>query len=244
MFEGSLVESRGLEASGTERWTALGSITLQCGAAAVLLAIPLLRPGSITMAPSAPTLIAPSMPRPVVVPAAVRAASDASAVSLPTTSIAANVSGGRRIQLAQPGSETDGPGPPLAVGAGPGMGWADPLGVLVGATGGPAVRVTRAEPIGPVRVSSGVSAGMLLTPIRPVYPAIAKVAGLQGTVVMEATISKLGRIESLHAVSGPPMLRGAALDAVEAARYQPYRLNGEATEVETTITVVFRLGSD
>jgi protein TonB len=83
---------------------------------------------------------------------------------------------------------------------------------------------------------------MLLSPIQPVYPAMAKAVGIQGTVVVEATISKAGRIESLRAVSGPPMLRGAALDAVAAAHYQPYKLNGEATEVQTTITVVFRLG--
>jgi protein TonB len=56
-------------------------------------------------------------------------------------------------------------------------------------------------------------------------------------------ISKAGRIESLHAVSGPEMLRGAALAAVQAARYRPYLLSGEPTEVQTTVTVVFRLGS-
>jgi protein TonB len=66
---------------------------------------------------------------------------------------------------------------------------------------------------------------------------------VQGVVVMEATISKMGRIESLRVVSGPEMLRRAALDAVQAARYAPYQLNGEATEVQTTITVNFRLGS-
>jgi protein TonB len=60
---------------------------------------------------------------------------------------------------------------------------------------------------------------------------------------MEAVISKTGRIESLRAVSGPQMLRSAALDAVKGARYQPYKLNGEPTEVQTTITVNFRLGS-
>jgi protein TonB len=82
---------------------------------------------------------------------------------------------------------------------------------------------------------------MLLTPIQPVYPAIARQAGVQGAVVMEAIISKAGSIESLHAVSGPQMLRAAALSAVEAARYRPYRLNGEPTEVQTTITIVFQL---
>jgi protein TonB len=74
-----------------------------------------------------------------------------------------------------------------------------------------------------------------------VYPAIAKAARVEGSVVVEAVISKMGTIESLRVVSGPPMLQGAAIDAIRAARYQPYRLNGEATEVQTTITVNFRM---
>jgi protein TonB len=93
------------------------------------------------------------------------------------------------------------------------------------------------------RLSSGVTTGLLLEPIRPVYPAIARAAGVQGTVVLEAVISKAGRIESLHTVSGPPLLRDAALNAVAVARYKPYLLNGEPTEVQTTVTVVFKLGS-
>ena len=123
-----------------------------------------------------------------------------------------------------------------------GAGGPGPLSVLNGVGDvGPPAAVTHARPSGPLRVSE-LSAGMLLSPIRPVYPAMAKAVGVQGTVVVEATISKAGRIESLRAVSGPPMLRGAALDAVAAAHYQPYVLNGEATEVQTTVTVGFRLG--
>ena len=83
---------------------------------------------------------------------------------------------------------------------------------------------------------------MLIAPIRPVYPAIAKAAGVQGTVVVEAVISRKGTVESLHVVSGPAMLQQAALDAIREARYQPFRLNGEPTEVQTTITVNFRMG--
>jgi periplasmic protein TonB len=83
---------------------------------------------------------------------------------------------------------------------------------------------------------------MLIAPIRPVYPAIAKAAHVTGTVVVEAVISRTGAIESLHVLSGPPMLRNAALEAIRAARYQPYKLNGEATEVQTTITVNFSIG--
>ena len=92
-----------------------------------------------------------------------------------------------------------------------------------------------------MQVSTGVSTGLLITPIRPVYPAIAKAAGIQGTVVVEAVISRTGTIESLHIVSGPQMLREAAMEAIRTARYQPYRLNNEPIEIETKITVNFKI---
>jgi protein TonB len=92
-----------------------------------------------------------------------------------------------------------------------------------------------------MKISGGVTAGLLLAPIQPVYPTIAKASGTQGTVVISAIISKTGRIESAHVVSGTVMLQGAALDAVRNARYHPYLLNGEPTEVETTISINFRL---
>src|ERR1039458_6558505 len=95
---------------------------------------------------------------------------------------------------------------------------------------GPAVPVIRAKASGPVNVSGGVTEGMLLAPIQPVYPAIAKAARKQGAVVLEAVISKAGRIESLRVVSGPEMLRRAAVTAVQAARYRPYLLSGVPTE--------------
>ena len=56
-------------------------------------------------------------------------------------------------------------------------------------------------------------------------------------------ISKSGSIENLSVVSGPAMLTGAAIDAVKQWKYKPYMLNGEATEVSTTITVNFNLNS-
>jgi protein TonB len=93
------------------------------------------------------------------------------------------------------------------------------------------------------KVSGGVTAGLLLAPIEPVYPPIARAVGVQGAVVMDAVISKAGRIESLHVTSGPALLRQAAMTAVEAARYRPYLLSGEPTDVQTTITIVFLLGN-
>jgi protein TonB len=117
-----------------------------------------------------------------------------------------------------------------------------PGGIGVGDEHGPAVTVAPVKAPARMNVSTGVLQGMLLAPIQPVYPAIAKAARVEGTVVVEAVISRKGTIESLHVVSGPPMLQGAALEAIREARYQPYRLNGEPTEVQTTITVNFRIG--
>ena len=95
---------------------------------------------------------------------------------------------------------------------------------------------------GPMHVSSGVMAGQIIAKSMPVYPSIAKVTGVQGTVILQATISKTGTIENLHVMSGPPMLQQAAVDAVKTWRYRPYLLNGNPVEVETTVNVVFTMG--
>jgi protein TonB len=100
----------------------------------------------------------------------------------------------------------------------------------------------RQDVTGPVRVSSGVVEAMLLRRTVPTYPAIARAAGIQGTVTLQATISKVGTIENLRVAGGPAMLQQAALDAVKSWRYQPYLLDGEPTEVETTVNVIFSLG--
>lgn len=101
---------------------------------------------------------------------------------------------------------------------------------------------TRAVPTKPTRVSH-IDEGLLIRKVEPVYPHIAKIAHLQGTVYLHAVIGRDGSIQQLQAVSGPPMLLQAALDAVKQWRYRPYILNGEPVEVETQITVVFRLGN-
>jgi protein TonB len=92
---------------------------------------------------------------------------------------------------------------------------------------------------GPQRISNGVANGMLLSHPNPVYPAVAKAAHVQGVVVLHALISKQGTIEDLEVISGPPLLTGSAIDAVKNWTYRPYILNGEPTEVETTINVNF-----
>ena len=92
-----------------------------------------------------------------------------------------------------------------------------------------------------VRVSS-MDAGALIERVQPDYPATAKLAGVQGVVVLRAVIARNGAISALHVVSGHPMLVNAAVSAVKQWRYRPYVLNGEPVEVETEITVNFSLG--
>ena len=93
-----------------------------------------------------------------------------------------------------------------------------------------------------VEIPAGVMAGMLLQKTDPVYPPIAMAARIQGTVVLQAAISKSGSVEDLHVVTGQALLQDAALSAVRTWRYRPYLVNGEPVKVQTTINVVFTLG--
>ncbi|HEV2487706.1 MAG TPA: energy transducer TonB [Terracidiphilus sp.] len=101
--------------------------------------------------------------------------------------------------------------------------------------------VVREQIRGPVRVSGMVVEGLLVQKTMPIYPAIAVASRTQGTVVLQATISRNGTIENLRVASGPTMLQKAAMDAVRSWRYRPYLLSGEPVEVETTVNVVFKL---
>jgi protein TonB len=88
---------------------------------------------------------------------------------------------------------------------------------------------------------SSLLEGSLIRRVVPPYPYPAKMAHVQGPVVLAATISKAGTIEDLHVLSGHPLLVGAAIEAVRQWRYRPYILNHEPIEVETQITVNFML---
>ena len=92
-----------------------------------------------------------------------------------------------------------------------------------------------------VRVSQGVTAGLLTRKVQPMYPPLARQARIQGVVVLQAEISKDGEIQNLSLISGHPMLAPAAIEAVKQWRYRPYILNGESVAVETQITVNFTL---
>jgi len=92
-----------------------------------------------------------------------------------------------------------------------------------------------------IRVSTGISEGMLIHRVEPIYPTIAARARIQGTVQLRAVIAKDGSIENLQVIGGHPILQQAALDAVKQWRYKPYILNGEPLEVETIVIVNFHM---
>jgi len=97
------------------------------------------------------------------------------------------------------------------------------------------------EPPAPKLRVSRMMEGNLIHRVQPDYPSLARQAAIQGSVVLQAVISRDGTIENLRAVSGHPLLIPAAIDAVRQWRYRPYYLNDQAVEVETQITVNFVL---
>lgn len=114
-------------------------------------------------------------------------------------------------------------------------------GVLGGIISGTPTAVPKAATPQRVRVSQGVSQGLLIHQVKPAYPPLARQARIQGVVVLQAVIGKDGNIQNLKVVSGHPMLAPSALEAVKQWKYKPYYLNGEPVEVDTTINVNFTL---
>jgi len=92
-----------------------------------------------------------------------------------------------------------------------------------------------------VRVSGAVEAALLVHRVDPVYPKIAQIARVSGTVELNGIVGTDGHIKELRVASGNPLLAPAALDAVRQWVYRPTLLGGEPVEVITTITVIFRL---
>jgi periplasmic protein TonB len=100
---------------------------------------------------------------------------------------------------------------------------------------------TLPKPAQVVRVSQGVMEGLLLKRVNPHYPAQAMQMRIQGTVQLQATISKEGNITNLKVVSGDGILSRTAQEAVKQWKYKPYYLNGEPVEIQTQILVNFKL---
>jgi len=101
------------------------------------------------------------------------------------------------------------------------------------------IALPKAAP-GTVRISQGVSQGLLVKKVQPAYPPVAKQLRKEGIVQLLATINKSGDVSKVQTLGGDPMLAKAAVDAVKQWKYRPYLLNGLPVEIETQISIVFK----
>ncbi len=243
MFEDSLIESGG-KLKTKRGWTSLVSFTIQVMIIGVMILIPLIFTEALPRTQLMTFLVAPPPPPPPPPPAA----APVKVVKVIQTDI---VNGQLRTptkipQKVQMIKEDEAP-PPVMASAGVVGGV--PGGVPGGSMGGVIGSVLSATPVAVpkvatpqrVRVSSGVSQGLLVRRVQPNYPPLARQARIQGVVLLQATISREGNIENLQLISGHPMLAPAAIEAVKQWKYRPYLLNGEPVEVETQVQVNFTL---
>jgi protein TonB len=91
-----------------------------------------------------------------------------------------------------------------------------------------------------LKISQGVSQGLLIKRVTPKYPQPALAVHAGGAVQIEATINKEGNVTNPKVLSGAPVLAHAALEAVRQWRYKPYYLDGTPVEIQTQITVNFK----
>ncbi|HYL13214.1 MAG TPA: energy transducer TonB [Terriglobales bacterium] len=244
MFEDSLIESGGKLRTKRGMTTAV-SFVLQVALVGILVLVPLLFTEALPKQQLMTFLVAPPPPPPPPPPPA--------ATPIKTVKIVqSDIMNGQlrtptkipeKVQMIK---EEEAP-PPIAsmggvVGGVPG---GVPGGQMGGVIGGiissTPVAVPRVAAPQRVRVSQGVSQGLLIKKVQPPYPPLARQARIQGQVVLQAEISKDGTIQNLRLISGHPMLAPSAIEAVKQWRYKPYYLNGEPVEVETQITVIFSL---
>jgi protein TonB len=244
MFQDALFESN-RELNQTQRATknylSILSIALNAALLLLLLLWPLLHLQSLPKQALAMLVTAPTPP--VARAPMARAAGSTSAHVRPAFLV--NPLDSRSRITALVASEAP---PSLDPGTLTGSQWANGSGQspgdVTGASGrSPVVVLAPVTPPKKVVISSGVMAGNRIFGQDPPYPAIARQARIEGIVILAATISKTGTIENLHVISGPPLLAGAAIEAVKDWRYRPYLLNQQPVEVETTIHIVFTLGN-
>jgi protein TonB len=242
MFEDSLLESGGKLKDKRGRYTSVAFL-IEAAILGIVLLIPLFITDELPAAQLVTMLVAPSPPPPPPPPAA----APVRVVKQVQTDI---VNGQLRTPTRIPKKIQqiieDAPPPSVAVqgvvgGVPGGIPGGTPNGVIGSILSAVPVAAPQLAPPKIVRVSSGVSAGMLVRKVTPTYPPLARQARVQGSVMLEAVISANGTIEDLKVISGHPLLVKAAVDAVKQWRYRPYLLNGSPVEVQTQIQVNFTL---
>jgi len=115
--------------------------------------------------------------------------------------------------------------------------------VVSGNTGAPISNLAR--PVSSSAPSAAAIEQSQLEPLQlirtgtPVYPAIARARNITGTVVVQGTVGKDGRVTNPQFISGPPVFKDAAFDAVRQYQFKPARLNGQPIEQVTQIRLNF-----
>jgi periplasmic protein TonB len=112
---------------------------------------------------------------------------------------------------------------------------------IAGIASSVAATVPRVAAAGTLKISQGLTQGLLIKKVSPVYPQSAKQMHIQGTVELQANIGKDGNVTNVKALKGDIGLARAAIDAVKQWKYKPYTLNNEPVEIQTQITVNFKL---
>ena len=93
----------------------------------------------------------------------------------------------------------------------------------------------------PVVVAKPTRDPKLISSTRLVYPATARQSNIQGSVTVSANIDENGKVVSAKALSGPMLLRQAAVESVTQWRYSPGLVDGKPTPAQVTVSVDFRL---
>ncbi len=246
MFE-DLVESSVVRKKTNKGWAIILSTIVQVSVLVVLILIPLIYTQALPKAMLTTLLVAPPPPPPpppppAATPTVVRPVARLlnQGVLTQPKAIPKQVAVFKEAELP--------PENPGGVAGGLDLGGGGLLGALGGnATGAappppPPPPPAPVKPTGPIKVGGNVQEAKVIARPNPVYPPLARQARIQGNVVLHAIIDKDGRVGELQVVSGHPLLVQSALEAVKNWRYQPTTLNGEAVEVDTTITVNFVLG--
>lgn len=227
------------------------SFVLNCLAVGLMLIMPLVFTESLPKAQLLTFLVAPPPPPPPPPPAAEqvqRVVRQIQTDLLNTGQLRTPTRIPKKVEMiheeeAPPPMPTASTGGVIGGFGGPGGQIGGVIGSIVSATTSAAVPKFVPPTPQRVRISQGVTKGLLIQKIEPTYPPLARAARVQGEVVLSAIIDSNGQINNLQLVSGHPMLVPAAIAAVKQWRYKPYLLNGQPVEVETTITVIFSLSS-
>jgi protein TonB len=133
-----------------------------------------------------------------------------------------------------PAGTTDGPtGPGIGPGVGPGSGPGIDPGDAVEPGGGDSM---------PLHLTAEMSRPQPLRPILPRYTEAARRAGVQGTVIVEATIDEQGHATNIRIVRGLPMgLDRAAVEAIQQVTFKPAMMGNRAVKVYFNLTVNFAI---